>query len=202
MKKSSLCALRSNCCSSLRLGTGSSSRWSSLSVVPFAYLIILASVGCFKPAPPQPAASAAPEPAAQVTPEEATPRETIGKTTQNVLELQAALNDGGKPAETSIAPSDPLTQSAAAYRTQVAKIAGITVDQAIQIRNAQSIQDPKPLSYDQFLKEIIRVGQPDGIQLPMLPYYQEYAWDVQQQKLIVVDFPARQEARQRELDAN
>ncbi len=36
----------------------------------------------------------------------------------------------------------------------------------------------------------------------MLPYYQEYAWDAQQQKLVVVDFPARQEARQKELDSN
>ncbi len=164
-------------------------------------LLIPFVAGCFKPAPKT---AEAPPPAATpaVSQDDATPRETIGKTTQNVLEFQKALADGGKLAETSVAPSDPLTQSAAVYRTQVGKLASITVEQAIQLRNAQSIQDPKPLTHDQLLKEVIRVGQPDGIQLPMLPYYQEYAWDAQQQKLVVVDFPARQEARQKELESN
>ena len=164
-------------------------------------LLMLFSVGCFKPA----ATTSDTKPASTETTapqDDATPRETIGKTTQNVMDLQKALADGGKLAETSVAPSDPLTQSAAVYRTQVGKLASISVEQAIQLRNAQSIQDPKPLTHDQLMKEVIRVGQPDGIQLPMLPYYQEYSWDAQQQKLVVVDFPARQEARQRELDAN
>ncbi len=169
--------------------------------VTAACLLVSFSTGCFKPAPKT--AETAPAPVtATASQDDATPRETIGKTTQNVLELQKALADGGKLAETSVAPSDPLTQSAAVYRTQVGKLASITVEQAIQLRNAQTIQDPKPLTHDQLLKEVIRVGQPDGIQLPMLPYYQEYAWDSQQQKLVVVDFPARQEARQKELDFN
>lgn len=166
-------------------------------------LVLCCVVGCFKPVPKSAGTESAPTTTtAAVSQEDATPRETLGKTTQNVMDLQKALADGGKLADTSVAPSDPLTQSAAVYRTQVGKLASISVEQAIQLRNAQSIQDPKPLTHDQLLKEVIRVGQPDGIQLPMLPYYQEYAWDAQQQKLVVVDFPARQEARQKELDSN
>ncbi len=131
-------------------------------------LLMLASVGCFKPA----ATSSETKPVATETTapqDDATPRETIGKTTQNVLDLQKALADGGKLAETSVAPSDPLTQSAAVYRTQVGKLASMSVEQAIQLRNAQSIQDPKPLTYDQLMKEVIRAGQPTGFSCPCCP---------------------------------
>lgn len=160
---------------------------------------LLFLVGCFKAsAPPVVADSSAPA----VTAEEATPRTTMNKTTQVVLDLDAALAEGGVLADTEVQIADPLTQSAAAYRTSVAKLGGMAVHQAIQLRNAQSIQDPKPLSHSQFMSEIIKQGQPDGIQLAMLPYYQEYAWDVKAQKLVVVDFPARQAQRRQELDNN
>jgi hypothetical protein len=123
-----------------------------------------------------------------------TPRKTMGEKTQNVGKLSEELQKGGVLAETTIPVSDPLTQSAAAYRTSVAKIGAMSVEQAIQIRNAQNImEDPKPLTYDEFMTEIIKKGQPDGIQLPMLPYYQEYAWDEQNQKLVVVEYPKRKE---------
>ncbi|TWU39896.1 hypothetical protein Q31b_32120 [Novipirellula aureliae] len=133
-----------------------------------------------------------------VTAEEATPRETIGKKTQNVLDLKQALADGAVLASTKIEATNPLGQSADAYRTTVAKVGGMAVTQAIQIRNAQSIKDPKPLTYDEFMSEIIKKGEPNGISLPMLPYYQEYAWDFDAQALVVVDFPARKEAREQQ----
>ncbi|MGV3483378.1 MAG: hypothetical protein ACO1RT_03040 [Planctomycetaceae bacterium] len=139
---------------------------------------------------------------ASVTPEEATPRTTLNKTTQVVLDLDKALADGAVLADTEIPVADPLTQSAAAYRTSVGKLGGMAVHQAIELRNAQSIQDPKPLSHEQFMAEIIKKDQPDGIRLAMLPYYQEYAWDVKEQKLVVVDFPARQAERRKQLDNN
>jgi hypothetical protein len=127
-------------------------------------------------------------------------RETIGKRTQEVLKLDEALQQGGTLADTTIPFSDPLTQNAAAYRTTVGKLGAMSVDQAIQIRNAQSIADPKPLTYDEFMAEIIKKGQPDGIQLAMLPYYQEYAWDEPNQKLVVVEFPERKAKMQDQMD--
>jgi hypothetical protein len=127
-------------------------------------------------------------------------RETIGKRTQEVLRLDEALQQGAVLADTTIPVADPLTQNAAAYRTTVGKLGGMAVDQAIQLRNAQSIQDPKPLTYDEFMNEIIKKGQPDGIMLAMLPYYQEYAWDEQNQKLVVVEFPERKAKMQEQMD--
>ncbi len=127
--------------------------------------------------------------------DEATPRKTVGETTQNVLDLEEAIAEGAVRAETSVTSSNPLTQSAEAYRTTVGKVGGMAVQQAIALRDAQSIQDPQPLSHEEFMEEIIQPDRPDGIQLPMLPYYQEYAWDEEEQELVVVDFPARKEAR-------
>ncbi len=160
------------------------------------------SLGCFQ-SNGQPQSSATSSSATStVTPEESTPRETMNKTTQNVLDLQVALADGAVLAETKATGSDPLTQSAAAYRTSVGKLGAMAVHQAIQLRNAQSIKDPKPLKYTEFMAEIIKPEQPDGIQLSMLPYYQEYAWDEKEQKLVTIDFPARKEARREQLDNN
>ena len=141
------------------------------------------------------------EKAKKPTGDEVQTRETLHKTTQVVLDLPVALEQGGVLAETTIPVADPLTQNAAAYRTSVAKIGGMAVEQAIQMRNAQNImEDPKPLSYDEFMTEIIKKDQPDGLQLAMLPYYQEYAWDVASQKLVVVDFPAKKEGFQKQQD--
>ena len=40
-----------------------------------------------------------------------------------------------------------------------------------------------------FMDDIISPGKPDGLQLPMLPYYQEYAYDPTSHKLVVIEFP-------------
>jgi len=176
-----------------------------LNIAYFSSLSVLC--GCFVTVNPPTADSSASSsstgsPSAEATSEDATPRETLNKTTQNVLNLDQALMDGGVLASTKVEVADPLTQSASAYRTTVGKLGAMAIHQAIQIRNAQSIDDPKPLSYDVFVKEIIKKGEPDGIQLAMLPYYQEYAWDKKGQVLVVVDFPARKEERRKQLDSN
>jgi hypothetical protein len=161
--------------------------------------LALAAAGCAEERVTKPGAgkvAAAPKPAE----EQVKSRETIGKRTQTVLKLSDAIQQGGVPAATNIPVADPLTQNAAAYRTTVGKIGAMSVEQAIQIRNAQSIADPKPLTYDEFVNEIIKPNQPDGIQLAMLPYYQEYAWDEQNQKLIVVEFPEKKQKFQEQQD--
>ncbi len=172
-----------------------------MKILPVSLLLLsLASfVGCFNPAP---TAKNGESTTPGVSADEATPRETIGKTTQNVLQLDQAMAEGGVLASTKVESTNPLTQSADIYRTQVAKIGGMGVEHAIQLRNASSINDPKPLTYQQFMDEIIQPGQASGIQLPMLPYYQEYAWDEKTQKLVTVDFPARQEEREKQRNSN
>ena len=162
-------------------------------------LLFISVAGCLPVSPKAKTAKSAAKSSTQGAPaDDATPRETLNKKTQNVLDLKQALTDGGVLASTKVESTNPLLQSADAYRTSAAKIAAMAVEQAIQIRNAQSIQDPKPLSHAEFVSEIIKPNEPDGIQLPMLPYYQEYAWDEQAQKLVAVDFPARQAEREKQ----
>ncbi|MDB5351838.1 MAG: hypothetical protein JWN86_3085 [Planctomycetota bacterium] len=129
-------------------------------------------------------------------------RETVGKTTQDVLKLADALapEQGGVLAATSVTSTDYLGATSDSYKTSVAKIGAMAVEHTIQLRNASNIQDPKPLSYDEFMAEIIKKGQADGIQLAKLPYYQEYAWDEANQKLVVVEFPAKKAAYQKQQD--
>ena len=120
-------------------------------------------------------------------------REIKGKTTQVVLKLPDALADGGVLAATSVQATDYLGAVSDSYKTSVAKIGAMAVEHAIQIRNASNIQEPKPIPYDEFMAEIIKKDQADGIQLAMLPYYQEYAWDEAAQKLVVVEFSKRKD---------
>lgn len=163
------------------------------------YGMLLIAAGCIPSSEPKPQEAAANGgDGAAVSAEDATPRETLNQTTQNVLPLEEALASGGKRAETGVTSTNPLLQSAEAYRTSIAKVGAMAVQQAIQIRNAQSIADPKPLSHAEFMREIIKPGQPDGIALAMLPYYQEYAWDEANQQLVVVEFPARIEEREKQ----
>src|SRR5690606_26585036 len=107
--------------------------------------VLLVAAGCLGSKESQEAATGGGESAA-VSAEEATPRETINQTTQNVLSLEEALASGGEKADSGITSSNPLLQSAEAYHTSVAKVGSMAVQQAVQIRNALSIADPKPLT--------------------------------------------------------
>ena len=113
-------------------------------------------------------------------------RKTIGKTTQNVLELKAAREAGAVPASMAITSSG-IGVTADAYRTSVGTMAVLAVEQKMQMHRAQFGSLPK--DYESFMEDIISPGKPDGLQLPMLPYYQEYAYDPTSNKLIVVEFP-------------
>lgn len=123
------------------------------------------------------------------TPKSKTPtRKTIGKTTQNVLELAEAVAAGGIPASMEITGTG-LEVAADAYRTSVGKLAVMAVEQRMSLYLAQ--HGEKPEGYSGFIEEIIRPGQPNGLHLPMLPYYQEYAYDPASEKLVVIEFPKK-----------
>jgi hypothetical protein len=122
-------------------------------------------------------------------------RKTLGQTTQNVLELGQALASGGVLAETSIT-SEGLEVVSDAYRTSVGKVAVIAVEQ--RMRQYQAVQDKLPATYTEFMEKIIEAGTPSGMQLPMLPYYQEYAYDPEQKVLVVVEFPEKKKQREQE----
>lgn len=122
-------------------------------------------------------------------------RKTIKQTTQNVMELSEALAQGGVRADLSI-QGQGLEVASEAYRTSVGKLSIIAVDQKMSFFEAETGRKPK--DYAEFMGRIIEKGKPDGIMLPMLPYYQEYAYDPDAKGLIVVEFPTKKEQRQRE----
>jgi hypothetical protein len=136
------------------------------------------------------------EPAAEqpATPKVET-RKTVGKTTQNVLELSKALADGGVLAETSVT-SGGLEVVSDAYKTSVGKLAGIAVEQKMRLHQAEHGTTPE--TYEDFMAKIIEPGGPNGLHLPMLPYYQEYAYDPARKALVVVEFPAKKQQREKE----
>jgi hypothetical protein len=122
-------------------------------------------------------------------------RETLRKTTQNVLELDKALADGGVPASMEIT-GEGLEVYSDAYRTSVGRMGVMAVDQKMQLFEAEFGKKPK--DYAEFMVRIIGKDQPDGIQLPMLPYYQEWAYDPDKKILVVIEFPAKKEQREKE----
>jgi hypothetical protein len=124
-------------------------------------------------------------------------RKTVGKTTQNVLDLPAALAQGAVRADAAAETGEsPLGVAAQAYRQSVATIGGLAVEQKLKLHEAE--HGRRPATYGDFMSAIIAPGAPDGIHLPMLPYYQEYAFDPETRGLVVVEFPEKKRQRERE----
>ena len=122
-------------------------------------------------------------------------RKTVGKTTQNVLELQQALAAGGVPADMSES-SAGLTVASDTYRISMGRMAVLSVEQKLKLYRAEHGSVPE--TYADFMEKIIAPGKPTGLSLPMLPYYQEYAYDPAQKCLVVIEFPAKKQQRERE----
>jgi hypothetical protein len=116
-------------------------------------------------------------------------RETVGKYTQEVRNLKPELAQGGQVTDGKVHAQDYITLQADAYRTSVANIAKMNVKHAIDLYEAEHGEKPK--TYEEFMDVIIKKGKPDGIMLPMLPYYQEYGYDPDSKELVVIEYPAR-----------
>jgi hypothetical protein len=139
--------------------------------------------GCLEPAAPPPA-----KPPVQV-------RKTVNKTTQRVLDLQAALADGGVLADTTVSSGglDAITDAA---RTSTGKIGVLSVEHKMKLHEAEHGRRPK--THAEFMTTIIAAGTGDEVRLPMLPYYQEWAYDPASGQVVVVEFPAKKAQRQAE----
>lgn len=132
---------------------------------------------------PQPAGAGGPRPAAR----------KLGRTTQTVLRLDRALQDGGVVVDPDTEPDEGgIAALGQAYRHSVARIGGIAVEQKLRLHQAE--HDELPATYADFMAQIIAPGAPDEVHLPKLPSYQEYAFDPATKGLVVVEFPARKAA--------
>jgi hypothetical protein len=140
-------------------------------------LTLLALAGCDDETPP---------------PKKIQARDTLGKTTQEVRNLKPELAQGGVVTDGKIHATDYLSQQADAYRTSVGNIAKMAVKHSMDIYEAMNGEKPK--TYEEFMEQIIKKGKADGIQLPMLPYYQEYGYDPYTKELVVIEYPAKKKA--------
>jgi hypothetical protein len=116
-------------------------------------------------------------------------RETLGKKTQEVRNLKPELAKGGQVSDGKLHESDYLTVTTDAYRTSVGNIAIMSVK--MRIDQYEALNGEKPKTYEEFMENIIGKGKPDGLQLPMLPYYQEYGYDPDAKELVVIEYPEK-----------
>jgi hypothetical protein len=114
-------------------------------------------------------------------------RDTVGKTTQEVRNLKPELEKGGQTTDGKIHATDYITIQADAYRTSVANIAKMKVK--MDMDQYEALNGEKPKTYEEFMDVIIKKGKPDGIMLPMLPYYQEYGYNPDTKELVVIEYP-------------
>ena len=126
-------------------------------------------------------------------------RETLNKTTQEVFELKTELAKGAVLA----VDRDPACRPAYSGADRlphngIAKLGKMR--SRWTWRSYEATNGEKPKTYEEFMEVIIKKGKPDGIQLPMLPYYQEYAYDSDKKELVVIEYPAKKKALQDQSD--
>ena len=141
-------------------------------------------VGCDDPAP-KPDASASPG-AVQTAPIQT--RKTVGKTTQNVLDVADAKAQGGVVVDNAAeAEEGGLGAYSQAYRHSVATIGGLAVEQKMKLFEAE--YGRKPGTHAEFMDRIIEKGRPGAVSLPALPSGKAYAFDPQRKAVVVVALP-------------
>jgi len=147
-----------------------------------AVVILLLAIG--GPAEQKPAAPPA---------EPAKPQKIVGRTTQHVLPLEQAVQDGGVVVDPDTAPDEQgLAAYGQAYRHSVARIGGLAVEQKLRLYRAE--HDAAPATHAEFMAKIIAPGTPDEVRLPKLPHEQDWAFDPRTKQLVIVEFPARKAA--------
>lgn len=125
-------------------------------------------------------------------------REILKKTTQVVLPMAAELAKGAVvPGE--IKDYDPLFGGGKVYNSLTGTISAMAVTQALEMYKARN-DDKYPVGFQGFMDEIIKVGKPDGIQLPMRPIFQDYGYDEENHKLVVLEYPERKAKLKADLD--
>jgi hypothetical protein len=129
-------------------------------------------------------------------------REILNKKTQRVFELGPELQKGAVIASTRVDDYDPISGPGKVYQSATNKLSGYAVQQALDIYRVQN-DDKYPQTFQEFMDQVMQVGKPDGIWLPERPYYQEYAYDVENHRLVVLNYPERkaqfQDQQDREL---
>jgi hypothetical protein len=138
----------------------------------------------------EPPAEPAPAPVAAPAPAPAAPEGghgfIVGRTTQDIKENTAEVQQGAQVASSKIVAKDPITMQGNAYVVMTGSIAKDKIDYALKLYQAENDRYPK--DHKEFMEEIIKKN---NITLPVLPHYQEYSYDPVNHKLLIYEYPAR-----------
>jgi hypothetical protein len=111
----------------------------------------------------------------------------IGQRTQDIKDANAELKTGkAQVGSTRIVAKDPITIQGNAYVSIIGQASILSIQHAVDLWHASNDRYPKDI--DEFMNEIVK---PNNIALPRLPPYQEYGYDANQHKLIILEYPDR-----------
>lgn len=108
----------------------------------------------------------------------------IHRTTHEVADAESLRKSGGVAANTKIAMGDPITVSMSAYKLMRSKAAQMQIKSGLQAFYAEEGRYPK--DFNEFKREIL---DRYNFQLPALPDYQRYGYDVKKRELILLEYP-------------
>jgi hypothetical protein len=109
----------------------------------------------------------------------------IGQRTADIRSASKELQQGGaRPASTRIVARDPISLQGNAYVAIVGRASIENMKHAVDLFHAENDRYPK--DYEEFMTVIVK---PHGISLPQLPPYQKYAYDENEHKLIIMEYP-------------
>jgi hypothetical protein len=131
-----------------------------------------------------PKAGAAAKPRTQVAKK---PEFIVGKRTQDIKDANAELKSGqARVGSTRITARDPITLTGNAYVSIIGQTSMLSIQHAVDLYHAANDRYPKDL--DEFMNEIIKAN---NIALPKLLYYQEYGYDANEHKLVILEYEDR-----------
>jgi hypothetical protein len=171
-------------------------RFDGRATVLAAGVLALAATGCGQEKRVTKPGDAATATAAPAPPqEEIKLRPVINQRTSDIKDAAAELQKGGQQANMKITAKDPITLQGNAYVTSVGRIAIDQITYALRLYEAENGRYPK--DYQEFLDEVIKKN---NISLPQLPFYQDYAYDADGHKLVVLEYPERKAQFQAQQD--
>lgn len=141
-----------------------------------------------------PGAEANSSPAPQ--PEQIQLRPVIGEKTTDIRDAATEIAEGGAQVSSGkITAKDPITLQGNAYVTIVGRASQLQIEHALNLYHAMN--EKYPATLDEFMTEIIRAN---GIALPQLPFYQDYGYDAENHRLVVLEYPDRKAQFQQQQD--
>lgn len=108
----------------------------------------------------------------------------VGRTTADIKPTTDQMPKNAQVATQKITAKDPITLQGNAYVTSIGKIAIGNIKHAMDLYNAENGR--YPATHEEFMTEIITKNQ---IQLPRLPFYQEYRYDEKAHELKIWEYP-------------